>query len=1151
MLSNEDLCLPTRYSRRSSNQYFVDLPTSQVEGIWQPDVYPFAAALARRMGVRTIVDLGCGSGEKVAGLSDEFETIGVDFGPNLRAAREVFPHLSWMDLDLESDLSPLTPHLSESLVICSDVIEHLQDPRSLLRFLSASVGGLHGIVMSTPERGRARGPRDLGPPANPAHTMEWSLEEFGSLLEANGLHPLVHGYTRNFSGSSTRNTQVAFIPGQGAGLHLPRDLPTAIAYVPCFNENDVIRSTIDRLLMQGFDVHVLDNWSSDGTWELLSGAYAASGRVKLERYPEGPIVEFDWSSILERIDALAAATDYDWVVHVDADEQLDASIPDLGVLDVLGMADSAGYDVVDFTLVDFRPETGGDFTRLPTRWQFATRPGARTLERAWRNRRQRVGIAESGGHAIPSPKRVFPLNLVLRHYPLRSPEQARRKIFQDRLPRFTRERAEKGWHIQYDGYEQDSDFLWSPEVLEDWDTSTPREWTVEFSTRAGIEFDDFAMPPGFTRTGPTSGTYAAQVHSGQGGGASMDPRSYGAVEVIGQGVDYLDGAEQELLEIMAGVSDRSSGSDQLVAHIRDWPTKYHLSPQRENLLLPITFNEGMTVLDVGCGTGALTRKIAESGAIVVGLEGSHPRAEVAAARVDSLPNARIMAGSLADYLQSPPQNAPSSFDVIVVCGVLEYSGSLAGGASGPTQMLRQLRQLLKPTGSLLLAIENQWGLKYLLSYPEDHLGQPWIGVEGYWQDSSGIRTWARESLSSMLDAADFDEQSWFAAYPDYKLPSCLVHESMFAASDGRSLVKQYVRTPTSDDAGAPFTTADAMAVMHSAIDAGLGMDLANSFVVVCGSPGNLEQNETRAGILTGVPQRARAWRSARALTRTEEGWRLRYLGSPAPSSNWPLRFQPSDVPVVVGANVEDLVVAELARDGLSSPQLTTLLKRWWVEAQAVIPSEDGSAVQFDAMPSNFIVDDTDTWHFVDPEFIWQGQLDPSMLGLRSLAWTAQRLARRTGTIKGIASGASAMSVGEALCHLAEIQIAPDTRAALLDFESVLQSKVAGHEDREHLTAMRRNVEDAWLSPISAHSRTLPFLSLKLAAERSSRELERSRADLQVAQDELARARATLVEIAVDLSTVETRAQRAESQLAEALGSRRWRFAERLRHPLQG
>jgi 2-polyprenyl-3-methyl-5-hydroxy-6-metoxy-1,4-benzoquinol methylase len=637
----------------------------------------------------------------------------------------------------------------------------------------------------------------------------------------------------------------------------------------------------------------------------------------------------------------------------------------------------------------------------------------------------------------------------------------------------------------------------------------------------------------------TPRSYAARVDESQHETASVRraPRTQvlGAVEVIGEGVDYLDGAETELLEIMAEVSDRSSGSDELMARIHDWPTKYHLSPQRENLLMPITFHSGMSVLDVGCGTGALTRKIAESGATVVGLEGSYPRAQVAAARVDGLPNARILAGSLTDYVDARPDNAADTFDVIVVCGVLEYSGLGQGGTGAPQEMLREVRQLLKPTGSLLLAIENRWGLKYLLSYPEDHLGQPWIGVEGYWRDNSGVRTWSRDALAEELSDAGFGEQSWFAAYPDYKLPSCLVHESMFDSEDGRALVKQFVRTPTSEDAGASLATADSIAALHSAIDSGLGISLANSFVVICGSPGNLESHEAGAGILAGVPQRARGWRSARVLTRDGRGWRLQHLGSHGPSSSWPLGFRPTEVPVVVGANCEDLIAAELASAGLSSTRLKDLLERWWVEAQAVIPCDGGTSTQFDPMPSNFIIDESDCWHFVDPEFVWHERLDPTMVALRSLAWTAQRVCMRTGSLPGIAPGASVMSVAEALCHLAGIVVGRGTRTELLAFESLLQAKIAGQEDHEHLAAMRGQLEAVLLAPLSVHLRTLPFLSLKLSAERASRELQQTQA--------------ILLERSEALTAMEARAQQAETQLAQALSSRRWRYAERIRRPL--
>jgi glycosyltransferase involved in cell wall biosynthesis len=327
--------------------------------------------------------------------------------------------------------------------------------------------------------------------------MEWAFDEFASFLSAHGTAPLVHGYTRNYSESTTRNTQVSFTPGAASGipasLPLTTSLVTTLAIVPCYNEADVITLTIDRLLEQGVDVHVIDNWSDDGSWELLESTYRADPRVSVERYPEESTREYLWPEILEHMDTVASRSPHDWIMHVDADEQLDSFSERLDLKQTLTLVDAAGYDVVDFTLIDFRPEEStadgvldGAANLLPRRWQFSTRPGARALERAWKNRHGRVGLSDTGGHSLPVDKRVFPLNMVLRHYPLRSPEQARRKIFRDRLPRFERDRRERGWHTQYDGFSADAAFTWPASELHDWSWCTPREWTVELTTRQGF-----------------------------------------------------------------------------------------------------------------------------------------------------------------------------------------------------------------------------------------------------------------------------------------------------------------------------------------------------------------------------------------------------------------------------------------------------------------------------------------------------------------------------------------------------------------------------------------------------------------------------------------------------------------------------------------
>lgn len=314
------------------------------------------------------------------------------------------------------------------------------------------------------------------------------------LAEEFGLPVLLDGCTRDAVGG--RTVRLAFLPAdplRSAYLAsqegtLPE--PSVLAVIPCFNEVDVLASTIGRLRSQGCAVHVLDNWSTDGTWELACELADRDPLISCEQFPEEGKGEFEWARQLRRLAEVGASSDADWILHVDADEQLASFAPGVGLRQALGVMAASGFDVVDFTVLDFRPTVLDSPGSLPARWEFGLRTGHQIIERAWRNRGSVVDIASSGGHSVNEPgKRVAPVNLVLHHFPLRSPEHARRKIYADRLPRVadSSEQA-KGWHRQYDGFRPDDPFLWDPTGLHPWNEQVQRDWMVELTTRSGLQF---------------------------------------------------------------------------------------------------------------------------------------------------------------------------------------------------------------------------------------------------------------------------------------------------------------------------------------------------------------------------------------------------------------------------------------------------------------------------------------------------------------------------------------------------------------------------------------------------------------------------------------------------------------------------------------
>ena len=284
------------------------------------------------------------------------------------------------------------------------------------------------------------------------------------------------------------------------------------------------------------------------------------------------------------------------------------------------------------------------------------------------------------------------------------------------------------------------------------------------------------------------------------------------IEILGVGVPYLDGAEDELLEIMRSTTDRSVGSDELAGQIRDWPTEYHLTRSRANLLKPFQLNSGHRVLDVGCGTGALTRQFAEWGCEVIGLEGSMARCEVANERIREFDNAKIICGNLDEYAQVY-QN--EKFDFIMLCGVLEYSGAEIGGEGGPIKMLRTLKSLLKPSGILVIAIENKLGLKYLAGFNEDHLSKPLIGLQDYLPEVTGIHTWSKPELQKLISDSGFESTVWYAPYPDYKTPTMVLAESLWNTPDGKLIAKNFVRNPIKDSSNQPAFDLDTVSFWQS------------------------------------------------------------------------------------------------------------------------------------------------------------------------------------------------------------------------------------------------------------------------------------------------------------------------------------------------
>ncbi|MEM7194114.1 MAG: class I SAM-dependent methyltransferase [Pseudomonadota bacterium] len=246
---------------------------------------------------------------------------------------------------------------------------------------------------------------------------------------------------------------------------------------------------------------------------------------------------------------------------------------------------------------------------------------------------------------------------------------------------------------------------------------------------------------------------------------------------IDQGFDYSDGAQTEryLAEVLDDVNDLDSRSAELQSRIVDWPTEYHLSSDRSNLLRGYDLSECERVLELGSGCGAISRYLGEQGLTVDAIEGSAVRADLGRKRCRDLPNVRVIHANYND-LQLPAEH----YDLIVFVGVLEYAAKFMPDASSDREaalsVLRESRSHLNSEGVVLVAIENRLGLKYMLGCHEDHYAKRYIGIDGY-PESAGIATYSYDEWLSIATGAGFSETEFMYPFPDYKIPRVLLGHS--------------------------------------------------------------------------------------------------------------------------------------------------------------------------------------------------------------------------------------------------------------------------------------------------------------------------------------------------------------------------------------
>jgi SAM-dependent methyltransferase len=156
--------------------------------LFQYGTYRHARTLLRGRNNARVLDLGCGTALKAAELlipNCEYYC-GMDQLSAVEYSRKMITasNAEFRVDDLESPRAAFDAPFD--LIVCADVIEHLQRPEALIRYAASQLSATGRLVVSTPERDVVHGP-DVTRSPNLDHVREWNRAELREFLTWCGL----------------------------------------------------------------------------------------------------------------------------------------------------------------------------------------------------------------------------------------------------------------------------------------------------------------------------------------------------------------------------------------------------------------------------------------------------------------------------------------------------------------------------------------------------------------------------------------------------------------------------------------------------------------------------------------------------------------------------------------------------------------------------------------------------------------------------------------------------------------------------------------------------------------------------------------------------------------------------------------------------
>ncbi len=284
--------------------------------------------------------------------------------------------------------------------------------------------------------------------------------------------------------------------------------------------------------------------------------------------------------------------------------------------------------------------------------------------------------------------------------------------------------------------------------------------------------------------------------------------------------DHADADILQLREIVMQYPEADYHSQ--ITRRRNWTAMYQLEESRGNVIEWLDFPKNAKVLELGAGCGAITSVLLNKGLRVTCQEETIDYSRMNAYRHQQTDKLEIYAMPFAQC----ESRLDTDYDVVILIGILEDTQA--------DRMLKQLQAHLAPDGRLVIAVENQFGLKYWAGSKEAHTHQYFAGLENT-AGAQGRYYFTKRRLEELLVQAGCGTPRFYYPYPDHRFALDIYSDEYLPKKGSLN----YNITNYEDDRLVLF---DEQKVYDSIIEEGLYPLFANSYLCLAGKNSKTGKN---------------------------------------------------------------------------------------------------------------------------------------------------------------------------------------------------------------------------------------------------------------------------------------------------------------------